>query len=196
MSPRSPEANRAIREARRQEILDAARAEFAEHGYLATTTEAVAIRAGVSKGLLFRYFPAREDLFQASFEAALDEVFEPLLAAMADPEPEAAIRRVIQIAVSPRPASSETAALLSQVSSTPALRSATSASLERTYRDVINRLAESFTRLGNPYPRGSAAVLIAAMDGLAQQRRVLPEMVARPRLLGALLRGFALGEES
>jgi AcrR family transcriptional regulator len=195
MSPRSAEQNQAIREARHEEILAAARAEFSEHGYLATTTDAVAARAGVSKGLLFRYFPTREELFRASFDAALDDLFGPLFEAMREPEPAAAIRGVIRVAVSPGPVAAETASLLSQVASTPDLRAVTAARLESTYRDVIDRLAKLFGRLGTPYPRGSAAVLVAAMDGLAQQRRVLPEMVARPRILGALLRGFALGEE-
>ncbi len=194
MSPRSAEANRAIREARREEILAAARSEFAERGFLGTTTDEVAARAGVSKGLVFRYFPTREDLFRSSFEATLDDLFRPLLRAMEGDDPEAAVRRVIQVSVNPGPAAAETAALLTQVASTPALRAATAPRLEALYGEVIERLATLFTALGNPYPRGSAAVLVAAMDGLAQQRRVLPEMVARPRILGALLRGFALGE--
>ena len=178
------------------ESLGAARGEFAEHGYLATTTDAVAARAGVSKGLLFRYFPTREELFRASFDAGLDDLFRPILRAMDDPEPASAMRKVIRLAVSPGPAAAETTSLLSQVASTPDLHAVTAARLQSVYGEVIDRLAELFVRLDNPYPRGSAAVLIAAMDGLAQQRRVLPEMVARPRILGALLRGFALGEEA
>jgi TetR/AcrR family transcriptional regulator len=46
-------------------LLEAALDLFVEHGYAATRVEAVAQRAGVSKGTLFRYFPSKEALFQA-----------------------------------------------------------------------------------------------------------------------------------
>lgn len=47
------------------ELTEAAMNEFAEHGYDATPVEAVARRAGVSKGLLYLYFKTKEDLFKA-----------------------------------------------------------------------------------------------------------------------------------
>lgn len=53
------------KDARPGELLDAALDLFVEHGYAATRVEAVAQRAGVSKGTLFRYFASKEALFQA-----------------------------------------------------------------------------------------------------------------------------------
>ncbi len=53
------------KDARPGELLDAALDLFVEHGYAATRVEAVAERAGVSKGTLFRYFASKEALFQA-----------------------------------------------------------------------------------------------------------------------------------
>jgi TetR/AcrR family transcriptional regulator len=38
---------------------------FVEKGFAATRVEEVALRAGVSKGTLFLYFPSKEDLFKA-----------------------------------------------------------------------------------------------------------------------------------
>ncbi|MFT3731947.1 MAG: TetR/AcrR family transcriptional regulator [Hyphomicrobium sp.] len=49
----------------RQSIVDAALAEFLESGFANTTIESVAKRAGVAKGLIYRYFPAKEALFSA-----------------------------------------------------------------------------------------------------------------------------------
>ncbi|HEX2034146.1 MAG TPA: TetR/AcrR family transcriptional regulator [Chloroflexota bacterium] len=46
----------------RQRILDAAEALFAEHGFAATRTKAIADRAGVPNGLVFYYFPSKESL--------------------------------------------------------------------------------------------------------------------------------------
>ena len=53
------------KQARPGELLEAALALFAEKGYAATRVDAVAARAGVSKGTLFLYFPSKEALFQA-----------------------------------------------------------------------------------------------------------------------------------
>jgi TetR/AcrR family transcriptional regulator, regulator of autoinduction and epiphytic fitness len=49
----------------RQSIVDAALAEFLEKGFANTTIETVARRAGVAKGLIYRYFVAKEALFSA-----------------------------------------------------------------------------------------------------------------------------------
>ncbi|MEN9995903.1 MAG: HTH-type transcriptional regulator RutR [Pseudomonadota bacterium] len=57
------------RERRKQhrpgELLDAALDLFVEKGFAATRAEEVALKAGVSKGTLFLYFPSKEELFKA-----------------------------------------------------------------------------------------------------------------------------------
>jgi AcrR family transcriptional regulator len=60
---RSPRRRR--KEARPQELLDAALALFVEKGFAATRTDEVAARANVSKGTLYLYFPSKEELFKA-----------------------------------------------------------------------------------------------------------------------------------
>ena len=46
-------------EERREEIIEAAFAEFAEHGLHGTSTDAIARRVGVSQPYLFRLFGGR-----------------------------------------------------------------------------------------------------------------------------------------
>ena len=53
------------KQARPGELLDAALELFVEKGFAATRSEEVALRAGVSKGTLFLYFPSKEELFKA-----------------------------------------------------------------------------------------------------------------------------------
>jgi AcrR family transcriptional regulator len=53
------------KQARPQELLEAALTLFVEKGFAATRTEEVAQRAGVSKGTLYRYFPSKEEFFKA-----------------------------------------------------------------------------------------------------------------------------------
>ena len=69
MSPTSPPADAGIRqrrkEARPQELLEAALALFVEKGFAGSRAEEVAQRAGVSKGTLYLYYPSKEELFKA-----------------------------------------------------------------------------------------------------------------------------------
>jgi AcrR family transcriptional regulator len=53
------------KDARPQELLDAALALFVERGFSATRAEEVAARAGVSKGTLYLYFSSKEELLKA-----------------------------------------------------------------------------------------------------------------------------------
>src|SRR5689334_16787520 len=57
------------KEARPQELLDAALDLFVEKGYAATRSEEVALRAGVSKGTLYLYYPSKEELLKEVIRA-------------------------------------------------------------------------------------------------------------------------------
>ncbi len=53
------------RDARRQAILEVARAVFMEDGFAAASMSAIASRVGGSKGTLYNYFPSKLELFEA-----------------------------------------------------------------------------------------------------------------------------------
>jgi AcrR family transcriptional regulator len=61
----SPPARQRRKQARPQELLQAALQLFVEKGFSATRSDEVAARAGVSKGTLYLYFPSKEELFKA-----------------------------------------------------------------------------------------------------------------------------------
>ncbi|MEV4807311.1 TetR/AcrR family transcriptional regulator [Nonomuraea sp. NPDC049421] len=53
---------------RRSQLLDIGAEMFAHHSYEEVHMESIAARGGVSRGLLYRYFPTKRDLFAAIFE--------------------------------------------------------------------------------------------------------------------------------
>lgn len=63
---------------RNPRIWQAAAAAFARDGYERTTMQAIARRAELSVGLLYRYAPSKEVLFAASFERVAQAAFERL----------------------------------------------------------------------------------------------------------------------
>jgi len=58
-------------EERRRDILAAAQTCFDTNGYAATTMEAVAERAGISKGSIYNYFSSKMDLFRQLFASSM-----------------------------------------------------------------------------------------------------------------------------
>ncbi len=62
------------KEARPQELLDAALSLFVEKGFAATRSDEVAVRAGVSKGTLYLYYPSKEELLKAVIQQNLSQM--------------------------------------------------------------------------------------------------------------------------
>ncbi len=68
----SPKMTEAHVEARRKQIIDAARACFLERGFHATKIQDIATRAGLSTGTPYRYFESKDDIVAAMCSEALD----------------------------------------------------------------------------------------------------------------------------
>ena len=61
---------------RKEAVLQAARIEFAEKGYVGASTEDIAARAGISQPYLFRLFGTKKELFIASVNRCFRETLE------------------------------------------------------------------------------------------------------------------------
>jgi len=64
-APRTSRTRRAAPEVRQADILDAALAEFAAHGFEGARVEDIARQARVSKGTVYLYYPTKQALFEA-----------------------------------------------------------------------------------------------------------------------------------
>ncbi len=84
--------------AKRQEILEAAIAVFAEQGYHASKMADIAVAAGMGKGTLYEYFPTKESLPKEIFNlffAGLEEQLEQLR--QSDLPPVEILMQVVQL---------------------------------------------------------------------------------------------------
>jgi AcrR family transcriptional regulator len=72
----APTTTRSTAAARRDEVLDAALVEFADHGFEGASTEDIARRAGISQPYLFRLFGTKKELFKAAVARCLRETLE------------------------------------------------------------------------------------------------------------------------
>lgn len=76
MSPRSPQQFADLRKDRRQAILDAALTVFANNGYHSASVSMIAKEAGVSKGLMYNYFPSKKAVLLTLVNDLFDTVVE------------------------------------------------------------------------------------------------------------------------
>lgn len=81
---------------RKDDLLDAALIEFAQHGYEGTSTEDIARRAGISQPYLFRLFGTKKELFKASVSRCFRETLEMFQRAAEGERGEAALQAIGQ----------------------------------------------------------------------------------------------------
>ena len=62
------------REARREQILDAARACVLEHGLEAVSMEMIIARSGLSTGAVYRYFTGKDEIIGAAVSGSVSEI--------------------------------------------------------------------------------------------------------------------------
>ena len=60
-------------EGKRQQLLDGALAEFAEHGIGGARVDRIATRAGISAGLVYTFYNGKEGLYEAVYDAIVEQ---------------------------------------------------------------------------------------------------------------------------
>ena len=71
MSVETPRSVRKTAAERREDILESALTEFADHGFEGASTDAIARRVGISQPYLFRLFRTKKELFIATIERCM-----------------------------------------------------------------------------------------------------------------------------
>jgi AcrR family transcriptional regulator len=171
------------REARREQVLEAARACLQEHGLEAMSMEMIIARSGLSTGAVYGYFKGKEQIINAVITegtAAMARDLEPVLR---NPEPpplpefvEQVLRAVVGFG---RHKKGEIDRLFvslhgwSHSQSDPELRAATRASysgLRRMFLDVVKRWQSAGTVDPAADPEGVAELLTSITLGFVAQR--------------------------
>jgi AcrR family transcriptional regulator len=78
---------RSTAEERREAVIDAAIAEFGDHGYHATSTAAIARRAGISQPYIYALFPDKQALFLACYRQGCGNIRRAFAEAARGTEP-------------------------------------------------------------------------------------------------------------
>jgi AcrR family transcriptional regulator len=188
------------REARREQVLEAARACLQEHGLEAVSMEMIIARSGLSTGAVYGYFKGKDEIIDAAVTEGTAQLAELLLPILRDPEPPPppellgqVLGAVVEFAARDRQVDRLLVSIhgWSHAQSDPALKKAGRAAYRRLrngYAQVARRWQAAGTLDGAVDPRTVAELLTSITLGFVAQRALIgdADVRAHVRALEAL----------
>ena len=167
MCPKTKKQFEVIRTKSRDKILDSALELFAEKGFHNTSVSQIAIKAGISKGLIYNYFESKEDLLEKIITGTLS-LLENLMIDGTNhkTDPKSQIRIIINSTFDSVESNIHFWKLLTSLSFQPEVM--------KKYEDLISMKAthmmdiaeKVFTELNYEEPRQEALLFGAILDGI------------------------------
>ncbi len=176
---------------RRAQILAAAAALFSQSGYQGVTVDAIARRAGISKGNLYWYFRSKREIFQLLFKDIFERFVPPVQKIVESDEPprqklRALTRTLFEIAE----ANPEAMYLILQIAGQPELREMVSSEYSKLMRRYIDFVMPLFAAMGEDKPEDIAIVYVAILDALMGLVVMGPDIYDRERIVALLEERF------
>jgi AcrR family transcriptional regulator len=165
---RSEQRNTQMREASRSRILRAALRLFARHGYDGTSIRMIADEAEISLGLLYHYFPGKQQLITALFEQSMRDVQASFRAAEAAGSPADRIRALVRGAFKVLRSNRDFWCLSYAVRLQPAVIAGLGKRLGDWTATIRSTLTGYLRDAGSDAPELEAALLFALIDGVSQ----------------------------
>lgn len=181
--PRTEVANERVRQQARDRILAGARSAFARKGLAATMAD-VAVSAGVSQGLPYRYFSDKDDLIRALVSEAVRQSDAEGLPSALPGTAGGRLRRLVTSMVEARRAQPELFLLMQHVVSDPATpRDLLDLILARgrAIADTMRRLVTEAQAAGEAAaddPEQLVIAVMACLDGLGRFMLAYPGQAA------------------
>jgi AcrR family transcriptional regulator len=173
--------------ARREAILQAAATIFAEHGFAAATTDAIARAAGVSKGGLYWHFTSKDAILAALLQSIFDLELALLQTALGAGGPAAErVRQLVDTSMTAVLQLPQVQVIALEFYALAARDTEVRIFLQRYYQRYHALLAELFQQgfAGGEFHRGTpgeaAVALITQLEGLALVWAISPELVPLP----------------
>ena len=181
MSPRNAIQSEQMRAAALQTILRAALEVFGERGFFHGSTDEVARRAGVSKGLVFNYFPTKDDLLRALMEKHLSDALQVWEEGDFPGPPREQLQYIFDRTLDHVRANSQIYRLYYSLLFQPGTNQALSAAAESVKPRVeryYTRLAAAFHERDAKRAKMRALAFQAALNGVVQFLILQPELPA------------------
>jgi AcrR family transcriptional regulator len=169
MPYRPTERTEARRAATRDRILGSAIDQLADGGYASASVQAIATRAEVATGTVYRHFPSKSDLFAEAFRHASARELAVVAEVAADDERPARERMAAAVeAFARRALASPTRAYALLAEPVDPAVEAERLTFRRGYRDVFARTIEGGIAAGELPPQDALTVAAALVGALGE----------------------------
>jgi AcrR family transcriptional regulator len=176
---------------RRRQILNAATELFSQGGYHGVTVDAIAQRAGISKGNLYWYFKSKQEILQLLFDDVGIRLFWPFVEIMeSDRPPRDRLLAFAERSLDSAEKNPEALQLMWQIATQPELRELLSSEFSLWMTPFIDYLKPLFAELGEANPESTAMLYALTLDSLMFLAVIGQDLYDREKLLAALREKF------
>jgi len=177
MSPRTKEQIASIRSQSTNKILMAAMELFATNGFPGTSVNAIAKKAGVSKGLIYNYFESKEDIVKGLITMMLkmaDDIMDEAASEKAE-NPKQELKILIDVFIDSIEQQMEMMRWILPLAFQMSKFSFVNDMVAGKIEFLIGEMRSIFERLDYDDPEREAWLLGAIMDGLSMNLAVMPD---------------------
>lgn len=165
MAPRNEEQFEEMREKSRDKIITAALKLFANNGFHNTSMSKVAQEAGISKGLIYNYFPSKDELLKGVFELGLKNT-EQLFQDHQEQDPQERFRGMLEDVFAWVAANKEYYHLMTNLVLHPGEIESIKPFLDAAGENKIQQFVPLFENMGYEDPYAEAMWCGAILDGI------------------------------
>ena len=177
MSPRSKKTAELMREKTRGAILAASLKLFARRGYSATTSEEIARKAGISKGLIYSHFESKQDILFAILYEQMARVFPEIYREKDTRPPHERLLSVVDAWLQFIKTEPDLVRLSLQLNLDDEYRTfLRSEKVMEYYNKFLGEMKKLFSELGSPRPDLDTYILMFLFDGVVANYTVAPDL--------------------
>ncbi len=176
---------------RRKQILAAATELFCRSGYHGVTVDAIAERAGISKGNLYWYFKSKQDIFHLLFDDLVEQLTLPAGKIIeSDAPPREKLRAITKSHLEAAEANPDAVSLMLQIAGQQELNEIVSSGYAMWMRHYINFLTPLFAAIGEKNPEAVATLYAATIDGLMGLVAMGPDIYDKEKIMAVIEERF------
>lgn len=165
MSPRKKEDFEKMQELSREKILKAALALFAQKGYSSTSVESIALKAKISKGLIYHYFKSKEEILKGIFSILMENL-NRFMADNHELAPKKYIQKLLEYSFQFIIYQSKINRFLIALSIQPKVVAGLKEDMDNAKQFWMEQLTQMFRKLNYEQPEAEAYLLGAIFDGV------------------------------
>jgi len=166
-----------MREKTRRAILAAAVELFARRGYSGTKTEEIARKAGISKGLIYAHFDAKQDILFAILQEQMIRVFPAMFREQDTRPPQERLLSIVDAWLEYIKTEPDLVRLSLQLNLDDEYRKfLRSKKVMEYYNRFLREMEKLFSELGSRKPDLDTYILIFIFDGVVANYTVAPDL--------------------